>query len=196
VTKPPDRKPRSDLGQLTRDRILNQARLQFSQHGYDKTTIRDIAAVAHVDPALVIRYFTSKEQLFHEATLTSPDQPIGGTLEEVIESLLSQIGSKLDDEPVAALAMLRSMLTQRDAAESVREDIAKTAREVSDSIQGDDAEIRTSLVGSISVGIIVGRYILQLEGLRDASTEQVMKLLRPCIRSLVVGVDEAPGSEH
>jgi hypothetical protein len=88
------------------------------------------------------------------------------------------------------------MLTQRSAAESVRNDIAKAGREVSVSIKGDDAEIKTSLVGSISVGIIMGWYILQLEGLRKASTEQVLKFLPPCIRPLAVSVDEAPESEH
>ena len=51
----------------TRDGILEAARASFAEHGYDRATIRDIAARAAVDPALVIHYFGSKEALFTEA---------------------------------------------------------------------------------------------------------------------------------
>ena len=51
-------------GQDTRRRILAAAGELFSARGYEDVTIRDIAAVAAADPALVIRYFTSKNDLF------------------------------------------------------------------------------------------------------------------------------------
>ena len=34
------------------------------RQGYERTTVRDIAAIAEIDPALVIRYFGSKDELF------------------------------------------------------------------------------------------------------------------------------------
>ena len=141
---------------------------------------------------MVTRYFTSKDQLFREATDTEPGEPAGGTAEELVESLLAQLGSKLDEEPVAALALLRSILTRRDAAEQARKAIAATGKEVSGAIDADNPGIRASLIGSISTGVIVGRYILRLEGLEETSTAQILELLRPCIRSLVLGDGESP----
>jgi hypothetical protein len=78
----------------------------------------------------------------------------------------------------------------------VRKTIALAGREVSGSIDADDAEVRASLIGSISTGVIVGRYILHLEGLREASTEQILELLRPCVRFLVLGSGEPPAGHE
>ncbi len=47
----------------TRAAILDAAQKLFAQHGHDRTTVRDIAATASIDPALVIRYFGSKDGL-------------------------------------------------------------------------------------------------------------------------------------
>ena len=41
----------------TRERILQAARQDFSNAGYDGVTIRGIAAQAKVDPALVLHYY-------------------------------------------------------------------------------------------------------------------------------------------
>jgi AcrR family transcriptional regulator len=193
VSRRPDHIPRSARRELSSARILGAARRQFSQHGYDQTTIRGVAAAAGVDPALVMRYFHSKEQLFREATATEPDEPVTGTPDDLVESLLGQLATKLDTEPVAALAMLRSMLTQRGAADEVRRTIAAGGSELSASIGAENPVVRASLIGSISTGVIVGRYILQLDGLREAPTEQVLELLRPCLRSLVLGASEPSG---
>ena len=60
----------------TRAAILDAAQKLFAQHGHDRTTVRDIAAKASIDPALVIRYFGSKDELFVRAAafdLRMPD---------------------------------------------------------------------------------------------------------------------------
>src|SRR6185436_15458780 len=48
----------------TRAAILAAAQKLFAGQGYERTTVRDIAAIAEIDPALVIRYFGSKDELF------------------------------------------------------------------------------------------------------------------------------------
>ena len=40
--------------------------------GYDRATFRSIATAAGVDPALVVHFFGSKEQLFHEVMKLPP----------------------------------------------------------------------------------------------------------------------------
>jgi len=48
----------------TRESILMAAREAFAERGFDATSIRQIAAGAGVDPALVHHYFGAKDQLF------------------------------------------------------------------------------------------------------------------------------------
>jgi AcrR family transcriptional regulator len=51
----------------TRDQILEAARGLFADRGYDRTTIRSVAAAAGVNQGLVHHYFGSKQQLYREA---------------------------------------------------------------------------------------------------------------------------------
>ena len=53
----------------TREDILEAAKRQFALKGFDAAGVRDIAAEAGVNPALVNRYFGSKEGLFEEAII-------------------------------------------------------------------------------------------------------------------------------
>ncbi|GFG99390.1 helix-turn-helix domain-containing protein [Mycobacterium timonense] len=50
------------------------ARRLFADAGYDKTSVRDIAAGAGVDPALIRHYFGSKAELFR-STMGWPFDP-------------------------------------------------------------------------------------------------------------------------
>lgn len=58
-------KPR-DAGR-TRAAILDAAQEAFSSRGYLATGVRDVTAAAGVNPALVSRYFGSKERLYEAA---------------------------------------------------------------------------------------------------------------------------------
>ncbi len=51
----------------TKAAILAAAREHFAASGYERATIRAIAAAAGIDPALVMRYFGNKEKLFAAA---------------------------------------------------------------------------------------------------------------------------------
>src|SRR5687768_13126754 len=53
--------------EATKAAILAAARARFAAGGYERATIRSIAADANIDPALVMRYFCSKEGLFAAA---------------------------------------------------------------------------------------------------------------------------------
>lgn len=141
-------------------------------------------------PGLVMHCFGSKEQLFARATETPPDEPVTGSPEQLTEQLLATLHAKLTDEPTATLAMLRSMLTHPEAAEGVRSALNRQRQQLGSAFPADDATLRTGLTGAITLGVTVGRHLLQLDGLRDAPPERIVELLRPCIESLT----QAPSS--
>ncbi len=53
-------------GRRKRIELLEAAGKAFSKHGYDGTTVRDIADEAKVQPSALIYHFGSKENLFQE----------------------------------------------------------------------------------------------------------------------------------
>ena len=86
--------------QATRERLIAAARMMFSRQGFERTTVREIAGEAGVNPALINRYFGGKEQLFAEAVSIDLDFPdlsrvkrdrVGRTL---VGALLRKVGGK------------------------------------------------------------------------------------------------------
>ncbi|HEX2401955.1 MAG TPA: helix-turn-helix domain-containing protein, partial [Mycobacterium sp.] len=67
--------PRARNATQTRADILAAARVRFGSDGYERTTLRAVAADVGVDAALVIRYFGSKQELFAEAADFAIDLP-------------------------------------------------------------------------------------------------------------------------
>jgi AcrR family transcriptional regulator len=182
---------RADQRRDTEARILAAARQAFAEAGYDRATIRAIAATAGVNPGLVMHYFGSKEALFGRAASMVPAAPESGTPEELAEYLLGSLGVKLDSLPLASAAALRSMLTHPEAGEEVRSLIDQQMRQLSSMIPADDARLRASLVGSVVFGVVIGRHLLEIDTLRDASPDAIIALLRPGFQSLITGKDPA-----
>ena len=61
--------------QPTRDRILAAAKRIFALEGFERTTVRAVAAKAQCNSALVIRYYGSKEGLFAAAATFDLELP-------------------------------------------------------------------------------------------------------------------------
>jgi AcrR family transcriptional regulator len=171
----------------TEERILAAARRAFADAGYDRATIRSIATAAGTDPALVMRYFGSKEELFARVAELAPDEPIAGPPEHVAELLLATLADKLRTEPAASLAMLRSMLTHPEASKEVHDVMTGQQRQTARAIEADDAMLRAGLLNAMSLGVVIGRYLLRMTGVRGASPERIEALLRPCFHALVHG---------
>ena len=69
----PRRRGRRPGGADTRAELLDAARAEFAERGYDGATVRVIADRAGVDPAMVNHWFGGKEALF-TAALRHPDR--------------------------------------------------------------------------------------------------------------------------
>jgi AcrR family transcriptional regulator len=181
---------RAEQRRRTEERIVVAARRLFAEHGYDRTTIRTIAAEAKTDPGLVMRYFESKEKLFARVAVVDQHEPIGGTPEQVAELLLAALGAKVAAEPVAALAAVRSMFAHPEAAKEVREAMLAEQRQAAKTMPGEDADLRAGLIGALTLGTVIGRYLLGLDGLRDAAPDRIIALLRQSFHSIVHGDPE------
>ena len=195
------RSGRSAGERSTRDGILDAALASFAEHGYDRATIRDIAARAAVDPALVLHYFGSKEALFTEA-LKLPVQP-GEVFARGMAAGPDQIGATvvrtfLDSwEPpemrVRLTAMLRSALTNEAAMDMIRDLLIRDIFEpITEALGTPDAQLRATLVGSQFIGLSVMRYIGHFEPLASASVDDVVAALGPTVQRYLTGELGAP----
>jgi AcrR family transcriptional regulator len=184
VTESSARPTRAEQRRQSEERILAAARRIFAELGYDRTTIRAVASAAGVDGGLVMHYFGSKDLLFARAAEVPADELPSGTSENVAEALLTSLGRRLADEPTASLAVLRSMLTNADAADRYRAAGEPQLNQLTEAIPTPDADLRASLLSAIVHGVIAERYLLRLTHLADASPQQIVDLLRPCFQSL------------
>jgi AcrR family transcriptional regulator len=184
---------RAERRRATEARILAGARELFAEKGFDRTTIRAVAAAAGVDPALVMQYFGSKRDLFTRAVQVLPAAPAGPAAtgaEDLADQLLATLGPKLGALPEGTLAMMRSMLTDPGAADQVRALLSRqTDAVVAAMPPAEDAELRAVLALTTLLGVTVGHQLLALPALRDAPVERIAALLRPGISALA----EPPG---
>ena len=174
----------------TRERILGAARTQFGREGYDKATLRDIAAGAGVDPALIPHYFGSKEGVFLAAVEfpVDPSLFIPGLLEPGVEGLGERLVTfflETWDSPAGSslLALIRSVVSSDLAAELLREFVTREVLgRLAVAIQLDQPQLRASLVATQLVGLAMLRYVIKVEALKSASREELAGWIGPSIQ--------------
>lgn len=180
----------------TRTQILESARRAFSQNGFARTTVRAIATEAQVDPALIHHYFGSKEQLF-TAAIALPLDP-KKVLAPVHSSTSDQLGTSLltavlgvweSEHQAAILAAFRSAISgegtrliQSFLLNIVLRDIIPRV----DSPAGTGI-IRAELVASQIAGLLVTRYILEIEPLKSLSADALVPLVAPNLQRYLTG---------
>ncbi|MFG2630486.1 TetR family transcriptional regulator [Streptomyces sp. NPDC048473] len=176
---------RADRRRATEARILDCARELFAERGFDRATIRAVAAAAGVDPALVMQYFGSKRELFTQALQAPPALPADTAADALVDQLLATLGLKLGGLPDGTLAMMRSMLTDPAAADHARESLGRQIDSIGAALpEVDDPELRAALVITTMVGVTIGHQLLGLDALRDAPADRIAALLRPAFKAL------------
>ena len=130
---------RAEQRRRTEARILDAATQAFFTAGYDRTTIRAVAAAAGVDAGLVMHYFGSKRQLYQRVIDAAPVPEIGGTPTEAAEQILATLADRLASAPGASLALFRSMLTNPEAASAASAGIVRYEAQIAQAIPAADA---------------------------------------------------------
>ena len=184
----------------TRERILVSARDLFARNGIDKTSIRAIAAGAGVDPALVHHYFGTKTQLFAAAIHIpiDPMQVIGPLRDMPVDQIgytLPSILLPLWDSEMGKgfIAELRSLLAGSDVnliRSFLQEVIASEIGSRVDNPPGS-GRVRVQFVASQLVGVVMARYILELEPFKSLPVEQIAETIAPNLQRYLTG--DLPG---
>jgi AcrR family transcriptional regulator len=190
--RPPRPSPPLRKSERTRTAILEAARRLFAERGYEATTIRDVAAGAAIDPAMVIRYFGSKDDLFVRAAELELRLPAldRGPRRAVGETLVRRFIELWEgpDAHVGMAVLLRSAASNEPSAAKMRELFATQvcaalARVGNRKTTGR----RAALVASQLLGVALCRYVLKLPFLADMPADELVEHIAPTIQRYAVG---------
>lgn len=201
-TSPPAASRRRRDAAATRDELLQAAHSRFIRLGYDRTTLRDVAADVGVNLALIKRYFDSKEGLF-KAALASAPRPLGGEGEfprdrdGLAEALSRQLSADAWPEYAEHPVLMLLRVSGDERVDSLRrqalQDFSRRVLESSDpgrepgDDDGDDDErlLRAQLVVALGVGVSIVRSAVGLQPLSDATSDDLVGPLRDVVHALL-----------
>ncbi len=178
-------KPTGRRSDRTKAAILAAARKHFAASGYERATIRAIARKAGIDPALVMRYFGTKEKLFAAAAefeLRLPDLATvpRGTLGSVL------VGFFLDrwESDDSLQALLRAAMSSKVAVGRLRDIFATQVMPALAPLWPDraGAATRVGLVATQMLGMALCRYVLRLPPVVALDRAAVIEWLGPTIQ--------------
>jgi AcrR family transcriptional regulator len=163
--------------------ILAAARERFGASGFQAATIRAIAADAGVDPAMVMRYYGSKDKLFAAAAefdLKFPDSA-GTDRSQVGRSLVRHFLERWEDE--ALVLLLRSSATNTEAAQRMQEIFLSQLQPLVVSfVPAPEAGVRAGLVATQILGMALCRFVLRLPPVVEMTRDEVVEWLGPTIQ--------------
>lgn len=180
-----------------REAILDAALGYFARHGYDRATIRAIAAEAGVDPALVHHYFGSKDQLL-VAALKLPVNPrdvvpelLAGPVGDIGERLLRRVLSVWGADSARGghmIALIRAAITRDEAARMMREFFTReVVGRLAEKLEVSQPRLRVALVASQLMGLAMARFIVRMEPVASADPETLIAAYAPTIQRYLTG---------
>jgi AcrR family transcriptional regulator len=164
ATLPPRAAPRRRDAEATRAAILEAAKAQFAAFGYDRAALRDIAAEAGADVALVARYFGGKEGLFLEALKASfhPDRLAAwdrATFPRDVAVMMADAADLSDERTQGFQFLLRAATSPTTAPLlnlAVQERFLAPIR---DWLGGEACAARARVLAAVYIGFLVERLI-------------------------------------
>jgi AcrR family transcriptional regulator len=192
----PARTPPLRKSDRARQAILEAARDLFAERGYDGTTVRAVAARASIDPAMVIRYFGGKDELFVRAAefdlqLPPLDQVPPHTIGEGLLRHYLQVWEEPQGN-IGLAVLLRSAASNELSAQKMREVFAGQVMPALARV-GDRATApqRAGMVASQLLGLALTRYVLRFAPLVAMSVDELVDYAAPTIQRYALG-PEAP----
>ena len=190
----PKRSGRRSGPNETREQIAVAARIQFAERGFERATFRGIAEAAGVDPALIVHFYGSKDDLFREVTQLPPGMAEG--IVRIAEGPHDEMGRRLAELVVTALespatrpivlGRIRSASSHPHAAALVRETVTRELSMLTSAITDDRPDTRAVLIGAHIVGIALARYVVLVEPLTSLPADDVVELLAPTFQRFLI----------
>jgi AcrR family transcriptional regulator len=185
-------RPRSGDTSDRRTAILDAARSQFAAKGFGGASLRAIAAEAGVDVSLISHYFGDKSRLL-VATMQLPVDPIE-KIASVVEGgpdgmavrLLSTFLGAWDPHREVFSALVRNTFGAGDGQAPMLQ-LARNVLITSllDALEGEDRELRASLIAGQLIGMATMRYVVGIEPLASASVDEVVRLYAPALQRII-----------
>lgn len=176
----------------TRARILDSARALFGEQGFERTTIRQVAGAAAINPAMVMRYFCSKEGLFAAATeidLRVPELagvPEARRGETIVAYFLDRWEGPDAGEELPI--MLRAAASHAGARDKYFQSMQHQVRPMIAAIcTADRLEICMALCSTQLVGLAFTRYVLRVPGVVALDRELLVQRLGAVIQHYLTG---------
>jgi AcrR family transcriptional regulator len=173
--------------EASRRALLDAARGIFDEVGYDRATTREIGERAGVDPALIARYFDSKEGLFIAAIAagSAEEEEIDFAPPELLRFLLERWDERGHNPISRALASPALTPGAREQISAVVGDRVLVGLVAELRGRGvAEPELRAELLVALAVGVAMTRANGTLEALSAAPREQVLATLAPLIDAL------------
>jgi AcrR family transcriptional regulator len=170
--------------QDTKAAILAAARERFSTSGFQGATIRAIAADAGTDPAMVMRYYGSKDRLFAAAAefdLAFPDFTAGDDT-QIGRALVRHFLDRWEGDE-AMVILLRSSATNEEAAQRMRQIFGTQLRPLVATLASEaEADWRSGLIATQIIGLALCRFVLRLPPVVAMSRDEVVENFGPTIQ--------------
>jgi AcrR family transcriptional regulator len=176
--------------------VLDAARELFAELGFERTTMRAVAARAGVDPALIYHYFGDKDGLLFAALQPPADaaavfsglaDAADRTGEELVRRLVKLWEERPDIRDQMA-AILRTGLSHDHAGQLLRDILSSfILAALGDVLADDRRELRVALIGSHIGGLMLARYILQVPGAAAASPDDLVRAVGPTVQRYLTG---------
>jgi AcrR family transcriptional regulator len=192
----PPRGRRPAGGSDTREAILTAAGELFAAVGFERATMREVATRAGVDPALIHHYFVNKDGLL-AAVLALPFDPaallagLDKDPEHAGREIVRRVLGVWESDPETRrrlLALMRVGLAHEHAAGVLRDLLGRTIlAAVARVVAKDDRPLRAALVGTQVSGLLLGRYVLGIPAVRDATPEQLVVAIGPVVQHYLTG---------
>ncbi|MEU2184887.1 TetR family transcriptional regulator [Streptomyces thermolilacinus] len=181
--------------------MLAAASELFAERGYERATVRDIAARAGVNQALLFRHFGSKRALFGEAVSRGGLEqlrttPPGQLVEAVLAGLLAAPPGQGGDATGAGRSLetlLRSVGAQDEVAAAVASLGTDYARVLATLGDTDDRELRADLALAWLLGIGLMRVVIRKQPLADADPAEVTRLVTDTVTRFLQDPGAPPG---
>ncbi|SDX44161.1 transcriptional regulator, TetR family [Arthrobacter sp. yr096] len=202
MSLPQIRRGRRSAREHSREAILAAARKLFAEHGFEGTSLRQVAREASVDPAMVHHFFRGKDELF-AASVELPADPAevlagvegtdpGARAEVIVRAVL-----RLWEGPAqhGLVAFVRGTIGSKAKTAMLREMVNRTIlSRVMAGVPGpaEEVRLRGSLVASQVMGLMLTRYVLRLEPLASAAQDDVVRWVAPNIQRYLTGNLDSP----